>query len=312
MCCSWNQYSRFSLLVDVAKSGGLGCRYCTVYVFCLNFGVSLSSGVLDTSTILHSKLFNFWKHEAERRKNMFTLPKKRCQRAIDASSHRGGANSKSEGDVLLDKIRELFLNGMGIKWSEIQVNIFNVFVDACLPKIFGNTWNEHKVRVLLGRGLKRLWQEVLINMARRNGKTFVTAGTSAAILLCVPDISIAVFSTGERTARMLMDVVRDMIKNAWSTGTVVKRTEYTIIQSNKEILLLEGPDGTKRLLGCYPGSVRVRLFSLSLKCAFEESQKVNHGSKSMNVALNECLVGGTIVKIRRFHLWAFNHVVYPG
>ena len=221
------------------------------------------SDVLNTTDLLHKQLYMHWDNEATIREKIYTKPKKRSERAIEASSHRGGANSKAQGDVLIDKIRNLFLNGMGIKWSEVQVNIFNVFIDACLPKIYGHTWNEHKARVLLSRGLKRVWQEVLINMARRNGKTFVTSGTTAAILLCVPDISVAVFSTGERTARMLMDVVRNMIQKAWEAGNVVKRTEYNIVQSNKEILLLEGPDGTKRILGCYPGSVRVSVFLYS-------------------------------------------------
>lgn len=216
--------------------------------------------VLDTCALLHSKMHRHWQNEIDSYKARFGKIKTRAERAIEAAAHRGGIKGRSRGDLIVDSIRHLFHTGMGIKWSEVQVKIFNVFLDTCLPKIYGNTWAEHKARVLRERKLKRVWQEALINMARRNGKTFVTSGTAAVLLLCVPDISIAIFSTGERTARMLMDVVRKMIRGAWLDGSVVKESDYNIVQSNKEVLLLEGPDGTKRLLGCYPGSVRVSWF----------------------------------------------------
>jgi len=171
--------------------------------------------VLDTSTLLHARMHKHWQKEIDVHKARFGKIKTRAERAIDASAHRGGIKGRSKGDLTVDGVRNLFHTGMGIKWSEVQVKIFNVFLDTCLPKIYGNTWPEHKARVLKQRHLKRVWQEALVNMARRNGKTFVTSGTAAALLLAVPDISIAIFSTGERTARLLMDVVRNMIHNAW-------------------------------------------------------------------------------------------------
>lgn len=216
-----------------------------------------NSNVLDTTFLLHEKMYDYWSSEIETHRKKYGVIKTRAERAIEASAHRGGSKGRSMGDKLIDSIRTLYNTGMGIKWSEVQTKIFNVFLDTCLPKIYGATWPEHKARVLKQRKLKRVWQEALVNLARRNGKTYVTAGTAAALLLCVPDVSIAIFSTGERTARMLMDVVRNMIKGAWADGSVVKESDYNIVQSNKEVLLLEGPDGTTRLLGCYPGSVRV-------------------------------------------------------
>ena len=213
--------------------------------------------VLDTCALLHQPMHKHWRNEIQNHKALFGTIKTRAERAIESAAHRGGIRGRSHGDHTIDNVQNLFHNGMGFKWSEVQVDIFNVFLDTCLPKVYGSTWPEHKARVLKNRKLKRVWQEALVNMARRNGKTFVTSGTAAALLLCVPDISIAIFSTGERTARMLMDVVRKMIRGAWLNGTVVKESDYNIVQSNKETLLLEGPDGTKRLLGCYPGSVRV-------------------------------------------------------
>lgn len=222
-----------------------------------------NNNVLDSSALLHSKLHEFWKHEVDEYRAKALRPQTRGQRAINYSAHRGGASGRSRGDQTMDNIQKLFHTGMDVKWSEVQVDIFNVVINMCLPKIYGSEWNEQKARVLRQRGMSRQRQEALINMARRNGKTFVNAGAAAVLLLMVPDISIAVFSTGERAARMLMDVVRNMIKKAFDNGTIVKNTDFALVQSNKEVMLMEGPDGTKRLLGCYPGSVRVSLSLLS-------------------------------------------------
>ena len=65
--------------------------------------------------------------------------------------------------------------------------------------------------------------------------------------------------TGERTARMLMTVVVDMVELAFNKGSHVNRQDYSLVQKNKESLLYEGPDGSRRLLGCFPGSVRVSI-----------------------------------------------------
>ena len=75
--------------------------------------------------------------------------------------------------------------------------------------------------------------------------------------------------TGERTARMLMTVVVDMVELAFKKGSHVNRQDYALVQKNKESLLYEGPDGSRRLLGCFPGSVRVSIESY----VFPMSQK---------------------------------------
>lgn len=216
--------------------------------------------IIDTRAVLHQEVYEWWLKDMQNYVATRRVPKTRAERLIDASAHRGGSNARTEGDIVLDQVQRLFHSGMDVHWSPVQVKIFNVFVETCLPKIYGDSWPEHQTRVLRSRKLKRLQQEALVNMARRNGKTFVTAGTAAALLLVVPEISVAVFSTGERTARMLMDQVKNMIEKAFAAGTVVKRNDFNVVQSNKEVLLFEGPDGTKRQLGCYPGSVRVSFF----------------------------------------------------
>ena len=105
--------------------------------------------------------------------------------------------------------------------------------------------------------VKQLIQEVLVVMPRRRGKTYSTAMFAAAALLCIPGCSCIIFSTGERTAKLLMTVITDMMERAFSSGAC-KRDEYNFETNNKETLVFFGPDGTKRSLMCLPGSVRVR------------------------------------------------------
>lgn len=166
-------------------------------------------------------------------------------------------NKKCRGDLLLDNIYDLFYNGFGKRWSEIQVDIFTMFIEACLPLIYGDEWNENKARVLSERGLSREEPFCLVIMGRRNGKTYVTSAVACCLFLLVPDVTIAIFSTGERAAKMLMTVVEDMMKDAFNLGSHVKLQDYGHITKNKEQIVKEGPDGTKRVLGCFPGSVRV-------------------------------------------------------
>lgn len=165
-----------------------------------------------------------------------------------------------EGDEILFKLNDLFHNGIGIKWSPVQVTIFNAAVDAILPKIYGDYWDSAKTRVLKSRDLDKMWQELMIQMARRNGKTFSVAGVATCFLLCIPGISIAIFSVSERQSKMLKVEVDDMINRAFEKGTHVTRDDFTKIETNKEKWIYKmNATGTKQVLGSYPGSVKVFL-----------------------------------------------------
>jgi len=195
------------------------------------------------------------KHEAENKHNLGT----RFERISKVSG-----NLTIQGDKILYKLHDLFHHGMGVLWSPVQITIFVAAVDAVLPKIYGIYWDESKTRVLRSRGLEKVSQELMIQMARRNGKTFVVAGVSAALLLTVPGIKIAIFSVSERQSKMLKVEIDNRIEAAWKSGTHVKKEDFTKIETNKEAwIYLMNSTGTKQSLGSYPGSVRVRFFFLS-------------------------------------------------
>ena len=142
-------------------------------------------------------MVKYWEHEEEdylkrTRYRIFT----RFELAIYGSGLHGHS---CLGDQTVENIRNVFQDGFGIKWSEIQCEIFEIFLQACFPLIYGDDWPEHTARVLQEHELTKDEQFAMISMARRNGKTFVTSGTAAAILLCCTDknrkgVSIAIFS----------------------------------------------------------------------------------------------------------------------
>lgn len=216
--------------------------------------------VINTNAALHGSLLKFWtRQEKNHFKQTARLPT-RFERIVNESI----ATSECNGDELLDNIRECFFHGLGIKWGEDQVRVFNAFVFSCLPLIYGEQWGENKARVLdswpedlNGKKKDKECPYTVVSMARRNGKTFVTSGTVVAMLLCIPGIKVAIFSTCKRTSQMMMSAAVDMMEKAFELGTHANRQDFQQVMKNTESIIFEGPDGTKRVLGCFPGSVRV-------------------------------------------------------
>lgn len=220
--------------------------------------------IVNTSTALHGSLLKYWSREEKRhlKKWSHRLPS-RFERIVSEAIEK----SECRGDDLLEKIRDCFFNGLGIKWGEDQVRVFNAFVFSCLPLIYGDEWPENKARVLEEWNKTRECPYTVVSMARRNGKTFVTSGTVVAMLLTIPGIKVAIFSTCKRTSQMMMSAAVDMLEKAFELGTHVNRQDFQQVLKNTESVVFEGPDGTKRVLGCFPGSVKVSfIFSSSRVC----------------------------------------------
>jgi hypothetical protein len=210
---------------------------------------------INTASALHSGILQYWRHQEEDhlKKNNSILT--RFERAVEDVANKG----ECKGDKIIAKIRDTFHNGLGIKWGEDQVRVFNAFLFSSLPLIYGNEWSENKARVLSEWEAQRECPYTVVSMARRNGKTFVTSGTVVAMMLCVPGIKIAIFSTCKRTSQMMMSASVDMMEQAFEKGTHANRQDFVQVAKNTESIIFEGPDRTKRILGCFPGSVRVSI-----------------------------------------------------
>lgn len=209
--------------------------------------------VVDAALCFHGPVFEYWRQQEARYNRETRIIPNRMEQLVNQLK----TIKLRQGDALVAKVKECFHNGLGIRWGDNQIKIFNAFLAACLPFIYGDTWAEEKARVFKEWGLERERMYCLVNMARRNGKTFVTAGTTAALLLCVPNMKIAIFSTCKRTSQMMLTAAMDMIEKAFELGTHVKREDFVTVTRNMESVVFEGPDRTKRQLGSFPGSVRV-------------------------------------------------------
>jgi hypothetical protein len=223
-------------------------------------GIALSARpkrlLIDTNVVLHNTMIDHWGvKEKEYIETTRTIPDR-----FQQMEQKLLKKSVRRGDELVANVRKMFHEGFGIKWGDDQIKVFNAFLGSCLPFIYGETWPEEKNRVLKEWKLDREMMYTLVNMARRNGKTYVTSGTAAALLLCVPGIKIAIFSTCKRTSQMMMSATLDMLEAAFERGTHVSRQDYIVVTKNMESVCFEGPDRTKRILGSFPGSVRVSFF----------------------------------------------------
>lgn len=238
---------------------------------------------LDFNSAFHNDIASYWEQEeAAHLQECRVVPNKFKQ--MEA---RMAARALRQGDKLVGEVKELFHHGMGIKWGDDQIRVFNAFLASCLPLIYGETWPDEKTRVLKEWGMEVEQMYSVVNMARRNGKTFVTSGTAAALLLCVPNIKIAIFSTCKRTSQMMMSATLEMIERAYEQGTHVTRDEFVVVTKNTESVCYEGPDRTKRLLGSFPGSVRVSYFSSSsfFVCVVGRRRKDQHNLRKTDCPL---------------------------
>jgi hypothetical protein len=211
----------------------------------------MENTIIDTCECYLNASYRYWKNRAAKA-NESRKVVRRTTKIIRASVVKPTAS----GDEILEKMQYLLETGFGVSRSPTQVQIHKEFIESCLPKIYEATWTNNSARIMKQFNVKQLIQEVLVVMPRRRGKTYSTAMFAAAALLCIPGCSCIIFSTGERTAKMLMTVITDMIERSFSNGAL-KKEDFHFETNNKETMVFFGPDGTKRSLMCLPGSVRV-------------------------------------------------------
>lgn len=124
--------------------------------------------LLNYAKAIHGSLTNYWraeevKHAQATRKVLTRF--ERLEQQLSKSTER-------QGDTLVARVKDVFNNGLGVKWGDDQLKVFNAFLASCLPLIYGLSWADEKSRVLAEWKLNRQIMYSLVNMARRNGKTW--------------------------------------------------------------------------------------------------------------------------------------------
>ena len=171
-------------------------------------------------------------------------------------------NFLKSGDERVTLIYQIFYDGLGLIWSPIQQKCFVEVVNAALPLIYGTYWNTEKTRVLFERKLQKIQQEVLLNLPRRNGKTFVTAAITTCFLIVIDGISICIFSVSERQSKMLKKTVDQFVKKVWLVGKYSKEEDFSKIESNKETwCYIKIKTNSEQKLSALPSTSDVSSFS---------------------------------------------------
>ncbi len=160
---------------------------------------------------------------------------------IDLSTNPLRDVAVTDGDKRLAGVRHT-LNNLGISRSEDQVNFHQAFIHATLQQIYGESWPEHSVRVMEQEKIEKLNTEVLVMTPRRWGKTWSVAMYVTALLLNVPGIRIACFSTGKRASGSLMEIVGSMISKVdGGYQRIIRRTQEHLYLAS--VPLAEGQSG---------------------------------------------------------------------
>jgi hypothetical protein len=217
-------------------------------------GVEFDEIVLDSVSMAHQSVLDYYLQQEAIKKTQLA-PKKRHKR-VRAQKIGDGV---LKGSIRIDRIRSLlndaFVDDLGkpIRRSEPQHTVHEAYIRACLPKIYDEEWDDNREAIMQKFEINRLQMWVLVVMARREGKTWGMAMFIAAMILSIPDTEISIFATCKRTAGKLLKVFHKFLMKAIAH---LGDEEWVIVSKNAEQIIVMGPDGTERIIGCYPASVR--------------------------------------------------------
>lgn len=164
-----------------------------------------------------------------------------------------GANKRTNSDAVADSVLET-LDNLGVVRTPGQKRFHREFFCACLPHIYGSDeFERDRERILKRFDFKEIRYEVLVVCPRRWGKTYGVSMFMAALMWCVPDMWISIFSTGQRASTSMLELIGKWIANL--SGDGVNR----ILAKNHEKIYLRGDSNSdRRRCYSYPSSVQVR------------------------------------------------------
>ncbi len=131
---------------------------------------------------------------------------------------------------------------------------------AIMAKLFRDDLDANLDSLLREFATKEFRREVMAITPRRYGKTWAVAMFAAAALYALEASEQAIFSTGRRASRRLLDIVSRFIhvlpgfQNSW------------IDRNNEETLWVKLGDGTTRKIYSYPSKVEISFLYLFVIC----------------------------------------------
>lgn len=153
------------------------------------------------------------------------------------------------GDERLELMRRLLDE---FKWErqENQVEFHEAMMKTALPCIFMKEWDTDYDRILRMFNLYQHYAETFIICPRRFGKTVSVGMFCAAYMYAIPDASIAIFSTAQRTSGKMMLAIYGFMRELPYFADAI----FTVRNSETICITLHGKT---RTMWCYPGKVGV-------------------------------------------------------
>jgi hypothetical protein len=152
-------------------------------------------------------------------------------------------NCRKSGEELYDAIMA-DLDRLGLTRTKYQKQFHQAAMHACLYWIYGKEY-EHLRKLLMKRlNVKDLDSEVLAIMPRRYGKTVMMAMFAAVMLMRIPGLQIAIFSTGKRASSAMMKMVVAFVKKLGGKDRIAARNEEHLYLSSTSTV--QGKVGSKK------------------------------------------------------------------
>ena len=132
-------------------------------------------------------------------------------KTYEAFSNKTYRESFEAGDKCLEELRKT-VHQLGIKLTFNQIKFVEDMIRACLKFIFRNDFEQNVARLLKENNWSEIIQEVLIITARRMGKTTVVAAFSAALLICIPNVKLMIFSVSLNSSRKMISTIQEFLQ----------------------------------------------------------------------------------------------------
>jgi hypothetical protein len=171
---------------------------------------------------------------------------------VTSSTSRGTrTTSGRERLARLNEALHIIKSQPGMKNDKNQRNFHRNMTMAIIRKLFKDDYAEHLDYLREQFDVDKFKSEVLIITPRRFGKTFSVAMFVAAAAYALEGSDQAIFSTGRRASKKLLDLIYRFL-------CYLPGMKERVIQKNVETIHIQGPGGADdiRKISSYPSKVR--------------------------------------------------------
>ena len=158
----------------------------------------------------------------------------------------------SQGDATLSALFAKLeqIDGLEYPRSHHQIKFHDCFTRACLRIIYGADYTRCESQLLKEFAVESFRTEVMIVTPRRFGKTFSVAQYCAAFAASVMGKEVAIFSTGRRASKKILDLVWRFLE------PIMKPTQHLRLKNVEEIHLFDDETGKLNKVCSYPSKVQ--------------------------------------------------------